>query len=125
MRFLKHKIDQGAEYIITQLFYDNAYYFDFVKKCRAEGINVPIIPGIKTITSSRQLSIIPHFFHVTVPKELSTQIENAKTVSQVKQEGIKWTIKQCQELMEFGVPALHFYTMGKAESVKIITNEIF
>lgn len=125
LRFLKQKVDQGAEYIITQLFYDNKYYFDFVERCRNTGINVPIIPGIKTISSARQLSIIPHFFHVTVPKKLSSQIENAKTNKELKNIGIDWTIKQCQELADFGVPALHFYTMGKAESVKAITQEVF
>ncbi|MFK7757289.1 MAG: methylenetetrahydrofolate reductase [NAD(P)H] [Flavobacteriales bacterium] len=125
MRFLKQKVDQGAEYIITQLFYDNEYYFRFVERCHEVGITVPIIPGIKTITSARQLSIIPHFFHVTVPKTLSSKIENAKTNQELKNVGIDWTIAQCQELIDYGVPALHFYTMGKAESVKIITEEVF
>jgi len=125
MKYLKQKVDLGAEYIVTQLFYDNQVYFDFVDKCRAAGINVPIIPGLKPLASRKQLNFIPHFFHVNLPDALVDQIDNAKTEKDIKQIGIDWCIKQCEELIEKNVPVIHFYTMGKALSVAEIAKNVF
>lgn len=125
LKYLKQKIDLGAEYIITQLFYDNDSYHRFVESCRKEGINVPIIPGIKPITTKSQLNVIPHFFHVNLPEELSSSIENASSKEDVKKIGIEWSIKQAEDLVNQNVPALHFYTMGKAESVRQVAEHIF
>lgn len=125
MKFLKKKVELGAEYIVTQLFYDNAMYFDFVKKCRAAGIEVPIIPGLKPITSKKQLSIVPHFFHVNLPEALVDAIEDAKTDEQVRREGVKWCIQQSEELIDAGVPVMHYYTMGKAKSVQEVAASVF
>ncbi|MEQ9187158.1 MAG: methylenetetrahydrofolate reductase [NAD(P)H] [Cryomorphaceae bacterium] len=125
MKFLKKKVELGAEYIVTQLFYDNAMYFDFVKKCRAAGIEVPIIPGLKPITSKKQLNIVPHFFHVNLPEALVDAIEDAKTDEQVRKEGVKWCIQQSEELIDAGVPVMHYYTMGKAKSVQEVAQAVF
>ncbi|MEX2595359.1 MAG: methylenetetrahydrofolate reductase [NAD(P)H] [Salibacteraceae bacterium] len=125
MKYLKKKIELGAEYIVTQLFYDNSKYFQFVDDCHTAGINVPIIPGLKPLTSRKQLSVVPHFFHVNFPDELVDQVENCKTDQQVKEVGIKWCIRQSEELIEKGVPVLHYYTMGKAHSIAEIAKAIF
>jgi methylenetetrahydrofolate reductase (NADPH) len=125
LRFLKQKVAHGAEYIVTQLFYDNAAYFDFVKKCRKEGIEVPIIPGLKPITSKQQLNMIPHFFHVNLPDELVDNLEKAKNDADVREIGIDWCIRQSRELKEAGVPVLHYYSMGKAESVARVAKAVF
>lgn len=125
LRFLKMKVDQGAEYVVTQLFYDNAHYFDFVERCRAAGIDVPIIPGLKPLTSKKQLTMIPHFFHVDLPDELSEAVEGAKSDAEVKEIGIDWCIRQSQELKEKGVPVLHYYTMGKPDSVRRVAESVF
>jgi len=111
--------------IVTQLFYDNAAYFAFVEKCRKEGIQVPIIPGLKPITSKQQLNMIPHFFHVNLPDELVDNLEKAKTDSDVKEIGIDWCIRQSNELKAAGVPVLHYYSMGKAESVARVAKAVF
>ena len=125
LRYLKMKVDAGAEYVVTQLFYDNKHYFDYVNKCRQEGITVPIIPGLKPITSKKQLSIIPHFFHIDLPEELVELVEKAKNDEEVKEIGIDWCIKQSRELKEAGAPVLHYYTMGKSESTKRIAKAVF
>jgi len=125
LRFLKQKVAHGAEYIVTQLFYDNAAYFDFVNKCRKEGIEVPIIPGLKPITSKQQLNMIPHFFHVNLPDELVDNLEKAKTDADVREIGIDWCIRQSRELKEAGVPVLHYYSMGKAEAVARVAKAVF
>ena len=125
LKYLKNKIDLGAEYIVTQLFYDNSKYFEFVDKCRAAGINVPIIPGLKPITSQKQLSVIPHYFHVNLPDKLVDEIEECKTPEQTRQAGVRWCIQQSQELIEAGVPVLHYYSMGKAKSIQEVAEEVF
>ncbi len=125
LKYLKKKVDLGAEYIVTQLFYDNSKYFDFVARCREVGIDVPIIPGLKPIATLKQLNKIPHFFHVNLPDELVDQVEACKTNEDVRKVGIKWCIQQSQELVEAGVPVLHYYTMGKAKSVGIVAREVF
>lgn len=125
LKYLKEKIKLGAEYIVTQMFFDNNKYFDFVKCCREEGIDVPIIPGLKPITTSRQLSILPSFFYIDIPSDLAEEIVKCKDNKAVVEIGVEWAVQQSKELMEFGVPCLHFYSMGKAEPVRRIASELF
>lgn len=125
MAYLKAKIDAGAEYVVTQMFFDNAKYFDFVERCRANGINVPIIPGIKPLTSSKQLTALPKIFHVDLPEELIEAVEGCKSEKDVKAIGIDWCIRQSKELMKAGVPCLHYYTMGNAEITCKIAEKVF
>ena len=125
LRWLKQKVDHGAEYIITQMFFDNRRYFDFVDRCRDNGINVPIIPGIKPLTTATQLSVLPQVFHVDLPDELVAAVEAAKTKEQVKEAGIAWCTRPAEELLERGVPTLHFYTMGKANPTVEIARRVF
>lgn len=122
---LKAKVDAGADYVVTQLFFDNKKYFEFVDKCRAAGITVPIIPGIKPIATKKQLSLLPHRFHVDIPDELSLEIIKCKDNAQAREVGIQWAITQCKELMEAGVPVLHFYSMGKSDNIYAIAKELF
>lgn len=125
LRHLKAKVDAGAEYIVTQMFFDNAAYFSFVDACRAAGINVPIVPGLKPITTASQLSTVPRHFSVTLPDDLVDAIEAAKSPEAVKQAGVEWTIAQSKELLAAGVPVLHYYTMGKAEETEKIARALF
>ena len=124
LRWLKQKAEHGAEYIITQMFFDNERYFDFVDRCRAEGINIPIIPGIKPLTTASQLHVLPQVFHVDLPEALVQAVEGAKTRDQVKKAGMDWCTRQAEELLEKGVPTLHFYTMGKAmqQMIQLLEN---
>ncbi len=114
LKYLKQKVDAGADYIVTQMFFDNQKYFDFVKNCRAADINVPIIPGIKPITRQSQVSRLPGIFNISVPEDLVTEIQQYNDKEKIKEIGIEWTVQQCKELLEFGVPCLHFYTMSEA-----------
>lgn len=125
MYYLKKKVELGAEYIVTQMFFDNQKYYDFVEKCRTSGINVPIIPGLKPITTKSQLSMIPHRFKVDLPNELVIAIAKAKDNKEVKEIGINWCIQQSKDLMKNGAPVLHYYSMGKSEVVKRIASEVF
>ncbi len=125
LSYLKKKADMGADYIVTQMFYDNQRYFEFVEKCRAEGIEIPIIPGLKPITTIRQNTILPRIFHIDIPEELSDEIEKCQNNAQVVEVGVEWAVKQSKELMEYGVPCLHFYSMGKAEPVRKIAEMLF
>ena len=113
MDHLKAKVDAGAEYIITQMFFDNQKYFEFVKRCRDIGITIPIIPGLKPITTKKQLTVIPRTFYVDIPNELANEIMKCKTDEEVAALGTEWLIQQSKELKEFGVPVLHYYTLGK------------
>lgn len=122
---LKKKVEAGADYIITQMFFDNQKFFDFVKVCRAEGITIPIIPGIKPLVAQSQLSTIPHRFKVDIPNDLVLEVARARNNSAVREIGVEWAISQCRELVEFGVPILHFYSMGKSTHVKKVAAEIF
>lgn len=124
LQWLKAKVDRGAEYIITQMFYDNAHYFRFVKDCRAIGINVPIIPGIKPIQTKAQLKSIPQHFHIDLPDELIDMVEEADD-KHVARIGVEWSIEQCRALKDEEVPAIHFYTMGRAKQVAEIAKVIF
>ncbi|MFY0484049.1 methylenetetrahydrofolate reductase [NAD(P)H] [Flavobacterium sp. PLA-1-15] len=125
IHFLKQKIKNGATYIITQMFFDNKKYFDFVSKCRKEGILVPIIPGLKPIASKKQLNLIPHRFKVDLPDELIMEVVRANSPEAIKQIGIEWCINQSKELKQAGIPVLHYYSMGKAENIKTIAKAVF
>ncbi len=125
IHYLKMKVDNGADYLITQMFYDNEKYFSFVERCRAEGINVPIIPGIKPIYRKQQLTLLPKVFRTDIPEGLASQIREAESDSDVKEIGIDWCIKQCNELIERGVPGIHFYTMGISDGIARIAEKIF
>lgn len=115
MAYLKKKVDQGAEYITTQMFFDNQKFFAFEQCCRKNGISVPIIPGLKPITAKKQLTVLPHIFHIDIPTDLSRAIMNCKKEEDVPQVGKEWLIAQSKELKSHHVPALHFYTMGKTK----------
>jgi methylenetetrahydrofolate reductase (NADPH) len=125
LKFLKRKIETGAEFIVTQMFFDNQKYFDFVKKCRENDIHVPIIPGIKPLTTKNQLQLLPKLFHIDLPDALTDEVEQAKNNEDVKKIGIEWCIQQCKELIDAKVPVLHFYTMGKSDATKLICSKIF
>ena len=125
IHFVKQKIKNGADYIITQMFFDNKKFFDFVAKCRAAGITVPIIPGLKPIATKKQLNLIPHRFKVDLPDDLIMEVVKAKDNEAVKQIGIEWCTQQSKELIAAGIPVLHYYSMGKAENVKAIAKDIF
>ena len=125
MKYLKQKVDKGADYIVTQMFFDTQKYIDFVTKCREMDITIPIVPGLKPITSLRQLTILPQIFHIDLPFDLTNALEKAKNNDQAKEIGIEWAIQQSKELIEFGVPTLHYYSMGKSESVYKVASEVF
>ena len=125
IHFLKQKIKNGADYIITQMFFDNQKFFDFVDKCRKAGIEVPIIPGLKPIATKKQLNLIPHRFSLELPDSLIMEVVRAKDNDAVKQIGIEWCIAQSKELLAAGVPVLHYYSMGKADNIKAIAKEVF
>ncbi len=125
IHFLKKKIKNGASYIVTQMFFDNKKYFDFVTKCRAEGITVPIIPGLKPLSTKRQLNLIPHRFHVDLPDSLIKEVIKCKNNLEVKQVGIDWCIQQSKELKAAGIPVLHYYSMGKSTNIQQIAKEVF
>jgi methylenetetrahydrofolate reductase (NADPH) len=121
---LKAKVDAGAEYIITQMFFDNQKYFDFVKRCREVGINDPVIPGLKPITTKKQLTVIPRTFYVDIPSELANEIIKCKTDDEVTTIGTQWLIQQSKELKKFGVPVLHYYTLGKASVIANVVKAV-
>ncbi|MNY50542.1 5,10-methylenetetrahydrofolate reductase [compost metagenome] len=122
---MKRKIELGANYIVTQMFFDNEKYFSFVERCRAEGITVPIIPGLKPLSTRRQLTVLADIFHLEFPQDLVNEVEKCATDKEVRQVGIEWGIQQCKELMAYGVPVLHFYTMGKSDNVSQIARGVF
>jgi len=125
LKYLKQKIDAGAEYIVTQLFYDNEKFKSFVNLCRSEGITVPIIPGIKPISNKNQILSLPKFFHIDLPDDLVDAIEKCKNDDEVKQVGIDWAIQQSKDLIDFGVPCIHYYTMGKSVSTREVIKAVF
>ena len=125
LRRLKEKIDLGAEYVVTQMFFDNKKYFAFVEAARAMGIDVPIIPGIKPVAVKRHLNVLPQVFSLDLPDELVSEVEKCKDNKAVREVGIEWAIQQSKELVEAGVPVLHYYSMGKSDNIKAIAKEIF
>lgn len=122
---LKNKVDAGADYIVTQMFFDNEKFYSFVKKCREIGIKAPIIPGIKPITNKNQTLTLPNFFHISMPNELMKAVEQCKTPEAIQQVGIEWAIEQSKGLIKFGVPCIHYYTMSKTEATFNIAKKIF
>ena len=125
LHFLKEKIKLGADYVITQMFFDNKKYFEFVDLCKEEGINIPIIPGLKPISTLKQLNLIPHRFHCDLPEPLIKEIIKCKDNSQVRQVGIEWCIEQSKELASKNVPFLHYYSMGRSSNIKAVAEAIF
>ncbi len=125
IHFLKKRIKNGAQYIVTQMFFDNNRYFEFVEKCRREGITVPIIPGLKPIATKKQLNLIPHRFHVDLPEDLILEVVNCQNNEQVRQLGIEWCVQQSKELQKAGIPVLHYYSMGKSDNIKAIASQVF
>ena len=117
LQMLKKKVDAGADYIVTQMFFDNQKYFDFVKQAREMGINVPIIPGIKPIATKTHLQLLPQVFKIDLPENLINEVVKCKTNADVREVGIEWAIQQCKELLDFSVPVLHFYSMGKSDNI--------
>lgn len=124
LRMLKEKVDAGGCYIMTQMFFDNQKFYEFVAACRKMGINVPIIPGLKPITSKKQLSVLPRIFHVDIPTDLSVEIMKCKTDADVEMVGTEWLLQQSKELKEFGVPVLHYYTLGKPKVIWNVVKEL-
>lgn len=125
LKRLKDKVDAGADYVVTQMFFDNSKYFEFVKKAREIGITVPIIPGIKPIAVKRHLQILPQVFKIDLPQDLIHAVEACKDNNAVRQVGIEFAIQQSKELRDFGVPVLHYYSMGKSDNIKAIASQLF
>ncbi|HMO62373.1 MAG TPA: methylenetetrahydrofolate reductase [NAD(P)H] [Ferruginibacter sp.] len=124
LQYLKAKVDAGADYIMTQMFFDNKKFFQFVKNCRDMGIEVPIIPGLKPITNKKQLTTLPKVFHIDMPTELSSAIMKAKSDEEIEIIGTEWLIQQSKELKAFGAPVLHYYTLGKPKVIYNVVKEI-
>ncbi len=122
---LKEKVELGADYVVTQMFFDNKKFFAFVEAAREMGINVPIIPGIKPIAVKRHLQLLPQVFRVDIPQDLVDAVEACKTNKEVRQVGVEWCIAQSKELKEAGVPVLHYYSMGKSDNIKAVAKEVF
>lgn len=122
---LRKKVELGANYIVTQMFFDNQKYFKFVERCREEGITVPIIPGLKPLATKKQLTVLANIFHLEFPEDLSKAALQCVSDKDVRQVGIEWGVQQCRELLAYGVPVLHFYTMGKSDNVAQIAGRIF
>ena len=125
LKFLKRKVDAGAEFITTQMFFDNKKYFEYVDLCREAGIHVPIIPGIKPITKKIHLRALPSIFNMDIPEPLASELHDAKDDAAARQIGIEWCIQQCKELKASNVPALHFYTMSFSSATKDVVSQVF
>lgn len=125
LRWFRKKVEMGADYGVTQMFFDNKKYFDFVDRCRSMGIGCPIIPGIKPLVSKRQLTSLPRAFHCDIPLELSDGMMQARSAEEEFEVGVEWCVRQCKELMAAGVPSLHFYTSGRAKSVEAVAERIY
>ena len=125
MFYLKEKIRNGAEYLVTQMFFDNEKYYSFVERCRREGITVPIVPGIKPVMSRKQLTVLPRVFRSEIPEPFAKELRKCKTDDEAKAVGIEWCIGQCRDLIAHGVPSLHFYTMLVSDSVYAVAKEIY
>ena len=123
--WLKNKVDKGAKYIVTQMFFDNSKYFAFVERCRNAGITIPIIPGVKPITNLTQLSLLPKVFHVDLPTELATELIKCQDDAAAKQVGVEWCLNQSRELLAHGVENIHYYSLMATASVKQVVKELF
>lgn len=125
LKHLKAKVDAGADYIVTQMFFDNQKYFDFVDACRGMGIEVPIIPGLKPLSVERHLSLLPNLFHIDIPEELSDAVSKAKSKEDIQMIGKEWLIAQSKELKAAGVPCIHYYTMGRSTAIQETVQAVF
>ena len=125
LKRLKEKVDAGADYVVTQMFFDNQKYFEFVKAAREIGIEVPIIPGIKPIAIKKHLQLLPQVFKIDLPEDLITAVDACQNNKEVRQVGIEWCVQQSKELIDFGVPVLHYYSMGKSSNVREIAKQVF
>jgi methylenetetrahydrofolate reductase (NADPH) len=125
LKWLKHKVALGADYIVTQMFFDNQKYYDFVAAARAIGITVPIIPGIKPIAVKKHLQLLPQVFRIDLPEALIQEVDKCKNNKDVRQVGIEWAIAQSNELKAAGVPVLHYYSMGKSDNIREIARAVF
>lgn len=125
LKYLKAKVDAGADYIVTQMFFDNEKFFAFVDKCRDFGIHVPIIPGIKPIATKNHLNVLPSMFHIDIPEALQKEVEKCKDNTAVKQVGVEWAIEQSKALKKANVPCIHYYTMSRSENTVAIAREVF
>jgi len=125
LKRLKEKVDAGADYVVTQMFFDNSKYFEFVKAAKEVGINVPIIPGIKPLAVKRHLQVLPQIFKIDLPETLIEEVEKCDTNLKVRQVGVEWAVQQSKELLEAGVPVLHYYSMGKSDNIQSIASHLF
>lgn len=125
LKRLKEKVDAGADYVVTQMFYDNQKYFEFVAAAKEIGINVPIIPGIKPLAVKRHLQLLPQVFRIDLPQDLIDAVDDCSNNKAVRQVGVEWAIQQSKELKEAGVPVLHYYSMGKSDNIQAIAKAIF
>ncbi|MEO5570104.1 MAG: methylenetetrahydrofolate reductase [NAD(P)H] [Bacteroidia bacterium] len=125
IKYLKQKIEAGSDYVVTQMFFENQKYLDFVNSCRETGIIIPIIPGLKPLTTKKQATLLPKTFKIDIPDDLLSEIDKCKTDQQVKEVGIEWCIQQSKELIKFGAPCLHYYTMGNSDTTKKIAGSVF
>lgn len=125
LKRLKEKVDAGADYVVTQMFFDNKKYFEFVDLARKTGIDVPIIPGIKPIAVKRHLQLLPQVFKIDLPQDLIHAVEACKNNKEVRQVGVEWALSQSQELQKSGVPVIHFYSMGKSDNIKAVASKLF
>lgn len=125
LKHLKEKVDAGADYVVTQMFFDNKKFFNFVEKARDMGITIPIIPGLKPVAVKRHLQLLPQVFYLDLPEALIAEIEKCKTDLAVRELGIEWTIQQSKELIEAGVPVVHYYSMGKSSNIQSIAKAVF
>ena len=125
IHYLKQKVANGADYLVTQMFFDNQKYYDFVERCRAEGIQVPIIPGIKPVVFKNQLTVLPKIFRSDIPEPFASELRRCKTDEEAREVGVEWCINQCKDLVAHGVPSLHFYTMMATDSVYRVAKEIY
>ncbi len=125
LNWLKKKVELGAEYIVTQMFFDNAHYINFVERCRTIGIHVPIIPGLKPLATAKQLSLLPQRFNIDIPEDLADAVLECKSNKEVYAIGVEWCVQQSKELMAAGVPVLHYYSMGKADNIRAVASELF
>ena len=125
IHYLKQKVANGADYLVTQMFFDNQKYYDFVERCRAEGIQVPIIPGIKPVVFKNQLTVLPKIFRSDIPEPFASELRKCNTDEEAREVGVEWCINQCKDLVAHGVPSLHFYTMMATDSVYRVAKEIY
>ena len=125
LRYLKAKVDAGADYIVTQMFFDNRKFFDFERKCREIGISVPIIPGLKPISIKKHLNLLPQTFNVDIPPDLAIEMEKCRDNKAVRELGIEWGIQQSKELLAAGIPIIHFFTMGRSDNIRRIVENVF